>query len=402
MSGFTKSQSKKILEKSKQEFTSYLENISKIIPLKYDFELLFFLIQKYYPYEFRELNEIINYYKLKDENLLKKNIKLRHEFPNIEELIRELKITKKLNSKEFRINHEKSFNKEKQESELLLLQNNRLPKIKIVKDKIEKSKLKSQEVEPTYIDKLIGLYDQKTTSQKDRVYIFKELEKYYCKKSLFFFRKKVDTEYNFQLREMAFRHLQSLKHFAVLRSQKYMRIPSSNKKRRQFLKNIYSKERFNIKSIPKELEYRIENSKEQKLKKYHFFISHSSFDFNEVQSIIAFLNQNNKNVYCDWINDDSYLKRNLINQSTKSVIEKRLEQSDNLLFIKSENSFLSKWVKYELNYFKSLNKEIFEIDIEKIRNKEFDLKKMKEYWFIDNKFKEIDLLNGKKPAHNTV
>ena len=83
MSGFTKSQSKKILEKSKQEFTSYLENISKIIPLKYDFELLFFLIQKYYPYEFRELNEIINYYKLKDENLLKKNIKLPRICPII-------------------------------------------------------------------------------------------------------------------------------------------------------------------------------------------------------------------------------------------------------------------------------------------------------------------------------
>ncbi|SFN57945.1 TIR domain-containing protein [Flavobacterium succinicans] len=393
MSGFTKNQSNKVLEKSKKEFSNYLTKISILIPLNYDFEIIISLIHKYYPYEWRELNEISDYYKLKDKKLNVKNIKIRHIFPTSVEIIRELKIVKNILSKEFRSNHKLSFDIEKYKLDKQNFNIERLPKIKIIKDKIEKAKLKSQELEPNFLDKLIGIYEQKNTSQKDRVYIFNELERYYCDKTLFFFRKKVDTEYNFQLREMAFKHLQSLKHFAVLRSQKYMRIPSNNKKCRQFLKNIYSKEHFNIKSIPQELEYRIENSKEQKLKTYHFFISHSSNDFKQVQSVISYLNLNNKNVYCDWINDESYLKRNLIGESTISVIKKRLEQSDNILFIKSENSLASKWVKYELNYFQSLKKEIFEIDIEELKSNKFNFKKINDYWFVDPNYKEINLLN---------
>ena len=108
-----------------------------------------------------------------------------------------------------------------------------------------------------------------------------------------------------------------------------------NKKRRQYLKEVYAFEKFNIDAIPQELEYRINNSKEQQLKEYDFFISHSSNDFEEVQNIIKFLNSNNKNVYCDWINDTDYLKRHLVGESTKKVIEKRLEQSKNIFSYRS-------------------------------------------------------------------
>ena len=52
-------------------------------------------------------------------------------------------------------------------------------------------------------------------------------------------------------------------------------------------------QRFNIKAIPEELEYRIENSKEQQIKSFDFFISHSSNDYSLVQRLIQNLNEKN-------------------------------------------------------------------------------------------------------------
>ncbi|EET88942.1 conserved hypothetical protein [Clostridium carboxidivorans P7] len=190
---------------------------------------------------------------------------------------------------------------------------------------------------------------------------------------------------------MAFFHLQGLKHFVVLRRQKYMRIPSKNKRRRKFLKEVYENQRFDIAAIPKELEYRIDNSKEQKIKEYDFFISHSSADFVEVQNMIKALNHDKKNVYCDWINDTDYLKRHLVGNSTKAVIEKRLEQSKNVLFVRSENSLKSNWVRYELNYFYSLGKKIFEISKENVIKGRYGYKVLSDLWFYDENYNNMNL-----------
>ena len=55
-----------------------------------------------------------------------------------------------------------------------------------------------------------------------------------------------------------------------------MRIHAKTKKRKCYLREVYPNERYDIPRNPDELEYRIENSKEQKLKSYDYFISHSS------------------------------------------------------------------------------------------------------------------------------
>jgi len=395
MTSFTKHQSNKLLEKNKQIFSNYIKNLITILPKEYTFEIIISYLQKYYPYDIQEYNEIYEYYNLKNKKLTARNIKTRHTFPELTSFLEELQIIKEILNDKFKSDFKFNFNEKKQIENLNTFLLERIPKIKRIEDKIKKAKLKAQEVEPLFLDKLIGYYDRKTTLQKDKIYIFKELERYYCKKTITFFKKKVDTEYNFQLREMAFKHLQSLKHFAVLRNQKYMKLHTKNKKRKKFLKNTYANERFNIKSIPQELEYRIENSKEQKLNNYHFFISHSSINFEEVQSIIKVLNKENKNVYCDWINDTSYLKRHLVGDATKSVIEKRLEQSNKVLFIKSKESLLSNWVKYELNYFNSLNKEILEIDISNLRKGKYEYKRLKEKWFYDENYKNINLYKNR-------
>ena len=157
---------------------------------------------------------------------------------------------------------QETFSIQKQKEYKNLLDKRRLPKIEKRQEKIEKAKKRAQEMEPEFLDTLMGLYDRKNTSQKDKVYIFLELEKYYCKKTINFFKKVADSEYNRQLRNMAFEHLQSLGHYTFLRKQKYMQIHTKKKKRKQRIKET-AYEVYNIKAIPQELEYRIENSKEQ-------------------------------------------------------------------------------------------------------------------------------------------
>lgn len=96
-------------------------------------------------------------------------------------------------------------------------------KIARIDTKISNAKAKTQMVTPAFLDQLIGLYERKNTSQKDRVYIIHELKKYYNPKVIDFFYKLNDTELNRQLREIAFYHLQSFNYQPRLRRQKYMR-----------------------------------------------------------------------------------------------------------------------------------------------------------------------------------
>ena len=203
-----------------------------------------------------------------------------------------------------------------------------------------------------------------------------------------------DTELNKQLRWEAFYHLQSFNYQPRARKQKYMQIHAKNAKRKHFLKYIYPDETYTIPLNPEELEYRIENSKYQKLKQYDYFISHSSKDRKVVQSLITYENKRNKNVFCDWINDVDYLKRHLICDATLKVLEKRMEQSKALIFVESVNSLKSIWCKYELNYFSELGKSIYVIKKESIEKDSFILRPLNSGWFIDSNYKNLALLEG--------
>lgn len=190
---------------------------------------------------------------------------------------------------------------------------------------------------------------------------------------------------------MAFYHYQSLGFQPILRKQKYIIIPSKNKKRRKFLKEVYANENFSLDAVPTELEYRINNSKEQNLKNYDYFISHSSSDYNEVQSLIKYLNHEGKNIYCDWINDTDYLKRSLVGEATLNVILKRISQSKEIIFVISENSLNSSWCKYELNNVIENHKNILFIEKGNIINGDFSLKNYTDDWYLDSNYKDMKL-----------
>lgn len=377
-------------------WNTQLKSIQNTLPMNYTHEDIVSLLKYFYPHEWNSVEIKHSYYQIKDRDLVKRFGKARYNMPNPEKLLKRVSLYKRYMSYAYRKNYSENFCEKDIINEKEILWNKRKSKIEKIDQKIERAKSKIQEVTPSYIDQLIGLYERKRTTQKDKMYILLELQKYYSPKIIQFFFKLNDIELNKQLRWIAFYHLQNFNYQPRARRQKYMRIHTKSKKRRKYLKEVYPNETYNIPKNPQELEYRIDNAREQKIKAYDFFISHSSKDSNVVQKLITFENHQGKNVFCDWINDVDYLKRHLVCQATLKVLEKRLEQSKALIFVESENSTSSIWCKYELNYYLDLDKPIYTINKKDIEAGEFNLKLLEEKWFVDSNYKELALLEGAK------
>lgn len=381
------------LIKLNQNLNKYLDKIFKILPSYYNLDLIEEYFKKYYYYEWFYLKDMKEVYDKKDKCLISYGKKCRYNALDPKGYLFSLsKVKNKLNKKS-KDNHKLNFNLEDRVKLLKELDKDSQKRYKKKKEKIEKAKEKVQQVEPEFLDKLMGLYERKNASLEysEKVYIFYELEKYYCDKTINFFRKHNDKELNHQLREMAFYTLQGWGHYVKLRKKDSIRISAKNKNRREYLKNVYPNLTYDIKQIPQELEYRIENNKDQKIKNYDYFISHSSLDHSYVQNLIITLNKNNKNIYCDWVSDTNFLKRELVGDATKKVIEKRMKQSKMMILVKSDNSILSKWVKYELNYFRELKKPIFQIDLINKNNSLVEIKDLVNEWFYDENYKNSNL-----------
>lgn len=400
MSGVTKHIYEREIFEIKNMWRAQIEVVKNILPKNYSEEDIIDLLKKFYPHEWKGVEFKYQYYGIKDRHLVNRKRKIRYKMLKPEDLIKTISIFKKILTKEFKERYSNNFSNEKVERLTQELLKVRKPKIDKINNKIELSTSKTQKMTPQYLDKLMGLYERKTTTQKDKVYILLELKKYYNNKVINFFLKVNDTEINSQLRWEAFYHLQTFNINLRARRQKYMQVHTKNKKRKKYLKEIYSKEKFEIPLNPDELEYRIKNGKEQKIKEFDFFISHSSKDAKVIQKLIDIQNKQQKNIFCDWINDSDYLKRRLLCKATLNVIELRLKQSKNLIFVESENSKASVWCKYELNYYSELNKPIYFITKEDIIKGNFDLKILDfedKKWFIDPNYKEdINFLKESK------
>lgn len=372
-----------------------IKTIQPLLPREYSSKEIISLLKEFYPHEWHSVEIKYVYYQTKDHYIKKRFGRSRFNMKKPEVLLTEASWYRKILSKKYRRAHYLSYTEESQLSAKEKLWKKRKPKIERVNQKIEKALSKTQQVDPSFIDQLIGLYERKNTSQKDRRYILLELKKYYSHKIIQFFFKLNDTELNKQLRWDAFYHLQSFDYCPRARRQKYMQVHTKNAKRKKYLKEIYPFETYEIPQTPNELEYRIENAKEQKIKEYDYFISHSSKDSAYVQELIKAENQDGKNVFCDWINDVDYLKRHLLCEATLRVIEKRMDQSKAMIFVMSENSIKSIWCKYELNYFNELAKPIYCISKESIEKHNFSLYEMDDLWYLTPDYRTLALIKGK-------
>ena len=377
-------------------WSEQLKTIQKVLPQYYTEEDIISALKYFYPHEWKSVEMKYWYYQRKDKDLKKRFGKARYNMKDPIGLLRDEAFYKKMLSPVYREKYANNFKVENVTDAEKTLWNKRAPKIQKIDQKIDKAILKTQQVTPSFVDQLIGFYERKNTSQKDKMYILLELQKYYSPKIIQFFFKLNDTELNKQLRWIAFYHLQSFNYQPRARRQKYMQVHTKNKKRKKYLKEVYPNETYNIPKNPYELEYRIENAKEQKVKEFDFFISHSSKDSATVQKLILFENKQGKNVFCDWINDVDYLKRHLVCEATLKVLEKRLEQSKAVIFVSSKNSINSIWCKYELNYFLELGRKIYVIDKQDIEDGVFDIKLLEDNNFFDLNYKKLALLEGER------
>lgn len=395
MSGVTKHIYERDIFDISMMWNLQLKTIIPFLPREYSKENVLSLIKEFYPHEWKSVEYQFEYYKEKDKHILKKQGHKRYNMPCPEDILKRTASYKKIFTPNFKKIFVKNYSYDSFVAARSNLSRKRQPKIDKINAKIRFALEKTQQLTPTYIEKITGLYSQKTISQKDKVYILAELKKYYSPQIIQFFFKLNDTELNIQLRNEAFNHLHGFNFQPRWRKQQYMQVHTKSKKRREYLRE-YANMHYSIPHTPQELQYRIENSKEQQYKRYDYFISHSSKDRELIQKLITHENSQKKDVFCDWINDVDYLKRHLLCDATLEVLEKRMEQSDALLFVQSENSLASIWCKYELNYFKQLGKPIYVISAENIIEGQMEAMNMNSDWYIDPNYKQMALIEGIK------
>ncbi len=339
-----------------------LKLIQEILPYEYDAWTILKLFKELYPYEWETIEQRYQYNKAKDNFLKNHGKEVRYKAESPVRYLFNLQIVKNSLTDSRKNAHKSSFNEEIQLEKIKKLRASRQGKIEKRLERINQAKQLIQEVEPLYIDAFIVAYHQKDITTEGKIEIFKELTKYDCEKSREFFYKLNDSERNDQIRNLAFQHLQSIGRYVKLRK-KFMGKQKN-----------YATETSDFEMTPTDLVNRINANQIQNKKVFDVFVSHSSKDKPIVQKLIKALNKHKLNNYCDWTSDSDFLKRELVSEYTKAVLQKRLEQSKILLFVRTQDSIQSDWVKFELEFFKSLRKPIRCIDfIGDNANSEFDI-----------------------------
>lgn len=352
MPGSTKRKYVGELMRFNKQLKQPLKSICNILPKEYSAKTIVHEFKKYYPLLWNEMTERYDNYKAKDNFLESKGKPPRYKPLEPYLYIINLPQVKQWLSSAYKAKHKILFDEAKQKTNLKLLSNKQAISIDKYNNKLKKVAVTLQYVEPLFIDVFITAYHQKGINTEGKVEIFNELKKYHSPKVIQFFYKLNDSERNLQIRLMAFKQLQFIG--------KYVKLRKSFKG----AKKQYMTESSDFNMTPSDLWNRIESNSIQNKKHYDFFVSHSLSDKNIVFKIIKQLNDGGYNVYCDWTSDNDFLKRDLISEYTKKVLKKRLEQSDNIIFVKSKASLSSDWVDFELEYFQELGRNIYYIDLD--------------------------------------
>ena len=118
-------------------------------------------IQFFYPHEWKSVEMKYWYYQRKDKNLKKRFGKARYNIKDPIRLLHDVAFYKKMLSTEYKKKYADNFNVENVTDAEKILWNKREPKIQKINQKIDKAILKTQQVTPSFVDKLIGFYERK-------------------------------------------------------------------------------------------------------------------------------------------------------------------------------------------------------------------------------------------------
>lgn len=333
-----------------------LYSVAEVLPCDYSGNDLLQLFKEYYPLDWRILVERCEQAEEKDAFLRGVGKKQRYKQTSAEDFFFGMQIVKNVLSQSCKTKHKEAYNDAECELKLTALKEKRAPKLAQQKKKQEEYKILMQQVDPCYFDILISAYHQKGITVDGKMEIFKELQKFDTPKTTLFFRKLNDAERNDQIRYMAFLHLQASGHYVKLRKK-------FNGKRKS-----YMTERTAFYVTPTDLAKRLDAATVQSKKRFDVFVSHSFKDAEIVKKVIAILNAQGLHCYCDWSSDNDFLKRELVSGYTAAVLKKRIEQSDKILFIRTDNSMTgtevnSPWIAMELEFGQSISKEMYLLNL---------------------------------------
>ncbi|MET0101176.1 MAG: TIR domain-containing protein [Sedimenticola sp.] len=88
------------------------------------------------------------------------------------------------------------------------------------------------------------------------------------------------------------------------------------------------------------------------LSSYDIFLSHSYDDARVIKQVRDMLVEKGFSVYVDWIEDD-HLDRGKVTPESASVLRRRMNACNSLLYITSESAEKSVWMPWELGYMDS-------------------------------------------------
>lgn len=336
-----------------------LNELEGIIVWNIELEDFLKMFKKYYPYEWQNIVSRQEYYKIKQNKLNKRknNSKNRYNTDSPENYFKSIPKVMACVDKFRKKPKKEKIDFSLYEKDFYEFEQTRLKKIEKRKNKLEEANKDLQHIDPLYVDIYIGFYERKSNINNVDLKreILEDLIKYDGVKINNFLYKINDTEINYELQKMAFYELQ--------KRGKYVKLMKKGKKgkiNKSKLETVNHKS--NLEWTPKMLFNKLNIEKQQQIKQYDYFISHSYKDNDLVRNLIKKLNNDSKTCYCDWMSDNDFLRRELVSEYTKEVLKYRIEQSDELIYFKTKNSMESQWVRFELEYARELDKEIIIVE----------------------------------------
>ena len=326
-----------------------LKMISYLMPVGFTNEMFYEIFKQCYPYLWDDIRERSYKYRKDD---LRRRAKGKKTF-NFLEPNTYLDIISKVYISNVRARHKRNGTilcAEERENQIERLKNEAAKRIeKREKNKSEKLRYK-QKVTPEYVNYFITEYfrlrRKNPLDVNPRYLIILEAAKFKCDKTVEFLQKINACEKNDALRYAAFKALHELGEQVYLR------------RKRKGKKKLSMTIEPTIQNTPKDLLDAIYNYQIESNKVFDVFLSHSSYDEDELIKLKAQLNSENFTVYVDWVNDRSMLSRDLTDVNTAKVIIDRLQKCKSMILVLTENCLTSKWTPWEVGYFHALGKPV--------------------------------------------
>lgn len=340
-----------------------MKGIANIMPVGFTDRQFYEAYKKYYPYLMDEAQKMCKDYKRHNHLRKQKGYKKTVYFPEPEILLRQ---TSKSIMGKTRKAHQSGdvVTSEELVRRIAALEKDSKEKIAKRKRKEAVFMMHAQNVTPKYINRLIGLYfktrKENTLDVNSRYLLLLEIAQYKCNASIIFLHKINACDKNNEMRYFAFNLLQQMGERPWLARNR------KGKKRLSSVKPI------DISANPTELLEHIYQYQGNIHRRYDVFLSHSSYDTKQLLKLKQQLNEKGLVVYIDWVNDNVMMNRKNQNEDTWNVLKLRMDESDKMLFVMTDNSLRSEWTPKEIDYFKSLNREVVVYQPEEITEKPFE------------------------------